>query len=78
MTTDFQRLDCKTGCQLERMKFLNEQQFLDMNEVLNNLQTDHIDLCNIIEFGVIPYLEEYAERGDEEARELLMDLYPFV
>lgn len=78
MTTDFQRLDCTTGCQLERMKFLNEQQFLDMNEMLNNLQTDHIDLCNIIEFMVIPVLEDYATRGDNEARDILEELYPFV
>lgn len=78
MSTDFQRLDCKNGCQLERMKFLNEQQFLDMNEMLNNLQTDHIDLCNILEFNVIPYLESMAERGDQQARDNLIDLYQFI
>jgi hypothetical protein len=78
MTTDFQKLDCKQGCQLERMKFLNEQQFLDMNEMMNNLQTDHIDLCNILEFMVIPYLEYLAVSGDEEARDILIELNPFI
>lgn len=78
MSTDFQKLDCKQGCQLDRMKFLNEQQFLDMNEMLNNLQTDHLDLCNILEFNVIPYLEFLAAQGDEEARDNLNDLYPFI
>lgn len=78
MSTDFQRLDCNSGCQLDRMKFLNEQQFLDMNDMLNNLQTDHIDLCNIMEHLVIPVLEYYAIQGDLDAQDALTELYDFV
>lgn len=78
MSTDFQRLDCKSGCQLSRMQFLNEQQFLEMNEMLNTLQTDHIDLCNIMETMVVPILEYYAERGDLDASDTLYELYDFV
>lgn len=78
MSTDFQRLDCKSGCQLSRMQFLNEQQFLDMNDMLNNLQTDHIDLCNVMEAYVIPVLEYYSLKGDLDAQDALMELYDFV
>ena len=78
MSIDFQRLDCKNGCQLDRMKFLNEQQFLDMNDMLNNLQEDHIELCNVMEFMVIPLLEFYYQRGDLDAADALHELYDFV
>lgn len=78
MSTDFQRLDCKNGCQLDRMKFLNEQQFLDMNDMLNNLQTDHLDLCYIMDSLVIPLLEMYAHQGDDDAQDALNELYDFT
>lgn len=78
MSTDFQRLDCNNGCQLSRMQFLNEQQFLDMNAMLNNIQTDHLDLCYIMDRMVIPLLEYYAQRGDLTAQDALNELYDFV
>lgn len=77
MATNPQLLNCNTGCQLDRMKFLYEQQFLDMNDVLNNLQTEHIELCNYIEAVLIPYLE-YAAQVDEEASYILKEIYSFV
>ena len=78
MSTNFQRLECSTGCQLDRMTFLNEQQFLDMNAMLNNIQTDHLDLCYIMDTLVIPVLELYAHQGDKNAQDALNELYDFV
>lgn len=78
MTVPIHRLDCKSGCQADRIKFLFEQYALDMDEVLNHLQTDHIDLCNILEEVVIPYLEFHAQRGDEEAQGIMIELNPFI
>lgn len=78
MTIPIHKLDCKNGCQADRLKFLFEQYALDMDDMMNNLQTDHIDLCNIISEVVLPYLEYHANRGDEEARALTIELNPFI
>lgn len=78
MTVPIQKLECSTGCQMDRIKFLAEQQFLDMNDILNNLQTEHIELCNILEYRLIPVLMDYANSGDLEARDLLIDLNTFL
>lgn len=77
MTVNPQALNCNTGCQLDRMKFLYEQQFLDMNDMLNNLQTEHLELCNYIETQLIPYLEYYAP-NDPAALDLLIEMKTFV
>lgn len=78
MSVPIHKLECSKGCQGDRLKFLFEQYALDMDEVLNHLQTDHIDLCNIISEVVFPYLEYHANRGDEEARALMIELSPFL
>lgn len=78
MTVPIHKLDCKTGCQGDRLKFLFEQYALDMDEVLNTIQTDHIDLCNIIAEVLVPYLEYHSHRGDEEAQALMIELSPFI
>lgn len=74
MSVPIHHLDCRIGCQGDRLKFLFEQYALDMDEVLNNLQTDHIELCNLVEAAIIPYLEFHASRGDEEATDLIIEL----
>lgn len=78
MSVPIHKLECSKGCQGDRLKFLFEQYALDMDEVLNHLQTDHIDLCNTIEQVVLPYLEFHASRGDEEAQALIIELNPFL
>lgn len=77
MATDPQLLNCNSGCQLDRMKFLYEQQFLDMNDMLNNLQTEHIELCNYLEGVLIPFLEYYADK-DDEANYILREIYTYL
>lgn len=77
MTINPQLLNCTTGCQLDRMKFLYEQQYLDMNDMLNNLQTEHLTLCNYIEAILIPYLQYHAPT-DQEANDILIELNTFV
>lgn len=77
MSVNPQTLNCNTGCQLDRMKFLYEQQFLDMNDMLNNLQNEHLELCNYIEKYLIPFLEYYSYE-DEEASLILKEIYTFV
>lgn len=49
-----------------------------MNDMLNNLQTDYIELCNYIEDYVLPLMEYYAVKGDIDAQDCLTDLYDFV
>lgn len=78
MTVPIQKLECTTGCQMDRIKFLAEQQFLDMNDMLNNLQTEHIELCNILEYRLVPILMDYARSGDLDARDLLIELNTFL
>ena len=78
MTVPIQKLECSSGCQLDRIKFLAEQQYLDMNDMLNNLQTEHLELCNFLEFKVLPYLVDYAHAGDVEARDILIELNTFL
>lgn len=74
MSVPIHKLECSTGCQGDRLKFLFEQYALDMDEVLNNLQTDHIELCLLVEEMILPYLEFHASRGDEEASDILIEL----
>ena len=74
MTVNFQRLECKTGCCLEKVKHLSEQVFHEQDATYNLLASDHIALGNLTVDRIMPYLENRALSRDHAAQDLLIEL----
>jgi hypothetical protein len=55
-----------------------EEHFLDQDDLINNLQNEHLSLLKYIRGELFPYLESLAVTGDESARDVLIDLSDFV
>jgi hypothetical protein len=75
MSTNFDRLNCNTGCCLDKVKHLAEQIFHVQDDMYNNLAQENIELGNFVVDEIIPYLEARAQyRYDQSARDLLIEL----
>ncbi len=74
MSTNFDRLNCNTGCCLDKVKHLAEQIFHVQDDMYNNLAQENIELGNFVVDEIIPYLEARAQSNDHRAQELLIEL----
>ena len=74
MTVNFARLNCQTGCCLDKVKHLAEQIFHDQDDMYNNLAEENIELGNFVVDEIMPYLVNRAECGDFKAQDILIEL----
>jgi hypothetical protein len=74
MSTNFDRLNCNTGCCLDKVKHLAEQIFHVQDDMYNNLAQENIELGNFVVDEIIPYLEARAQSNDHRAQDLLIEL----
>jgi len=74
MSTNIQKLNCKTGCCLDKVKHLAEQVFHDQDEMYNNLAEENILLGNFVVDEIMPYLEARSVSHDHRAQDLLIEL----
>jgi len=74
MPTNFQRLECSTGCCLDKVKHLAEQIFHTQDDAYNNLAAENIELGNFVVDDVLPYLEARAVSGDYAAQDLIISI----
>lgn len=71
MSTEFNRLDCKSGCCLDKVKHLADQVFHEQDDMYNILAEEYILIGNFLVDELLPYLENKAVTGDTKAEELL-------
>jgi len=74
MTVNFARLNCESGCCLDKVKHLSEQIFHQQDEMYNNLAEENIELGNFVVDAIMPYLEARAQSHDHKAQDLMVAL----
>lgn len=68
---------CKNGCREFYAKTF-EQFTAQQDQMWEEFQNEHLALQTILEVELMPYLEKYANAGDEDARDLMITLSDFV